>query len=70
MTITIAGFVLLDIAYMAVVVNYSIQCQLLVYLVRSIGERTRFKEWGLDQAIKVGGSTNNDTLPEYSGKVW
>jgi len=54
-SVTIAGFVLLDIAYMAVVVNYSIQCQLLVYLVRSIGERTRFKEWTLDRSIKVGG---------------
>lgn len=54
MTITIIGFVLLDIAYTAVVVNYSIQCQLIIYLVRSISERTRSKEWDIDKAIKVG----------------
>lgn len=51
--ITIIGFVLLDIAYTAVVVNYSIQCQLLVYLLRSISERTKAKEWDIDRAIKV-----------------
>ena len=35
------------------VINYSIQCQLLVYLFRNICERMRTKEWEIDQAIKV-----------------
>ena len=52
-SITIVGFVLLDIAYTAVVVNYAIQCQLIVYLLRSISERTKAKEWDIDRGIKV-----------------
>ncbi len=52
-TITIVGFVLLDIAYTAVVVNYCFQCQLIIYLLRSISERTKCKEWEIDRAIKV-----------------
>ena len=53
MTITIVGFVMLDIAYTAVVVNYCIQCQLIIYLLRSISERTKAKEWDIDKAVKV-----------------
>ena len=52
-SVTIVGFVLLDIAYTAVVVNYCIQCQLIIYLTRSISERTKAKEWDIDKAIKV-----------------
>ena len=52
-SVTIVGFVLLDIAYTAVVINYSIQCQLIIYLLRSISERTKAKEWEIDKAIKV-----------------
>lgn len=53
MIITIIGFVVLDIAYTAVVVNYCIQCQLLVYLIRSICERIKTKDWEIDQSIRV-----------------
>ena len=51
--ITIIGFIVLDIAYTAVVINYCIQCQLLVYLIRSICERIKTKDWEIDQSIKV-----------------
>ena len=51
--ITIVGFIVLDIAYTAVVVNYCIQCQLLVYLIRSICERIKAKDWEIDQSIRV-----------------
>ena len=51
--ITIIGFIVLDIAYTAVVVNYCIQCQLLVYLIRSICERIKTKDWEIDQSIRV-----------------
>ena len=50
---TIVGFIVLDLAYMAVVVNYSIQCQLLIYLLWSIGERVKAREWDIDHSIKV-----------------
>ena len=42
-------------AYTAVVVNYSIQCQLLIYLMQNICDRMRTKEWEIEQAIKVRG---------------
>ena len=42
--VTLLGFVLLDMAYAAVVINYSIQCQLLVFLFCSICERIRSKD--------------------------
>lgn len=51
--LTIGGFVTLDIAYTAVVINYAIQCQLLVYLLCSIGERVKAREWNVDQSVKV-----------------
>ena len=53
MVITIIGFIVLDLAYTAVVVNYCIQCQLLVYLLRSISERIKTKDWEIDQSIRV-----------------
>ena len=59
--ITIIGFVVLDIAYTAVVVNYCIQCQLLVYLIRSICERIKTKDWEIDQSIRVKIVTNTCT---------
>ena len=51
--LTVGGFITLDIAYTAVVVNYAIQCQLLVYLLWSIGERVKSREWDIDQSVKV-----------------
>ena len=53
MIVTLLGFVLLDMAYAAVVINYSIQCQLLVFLFCSICERIRSKDWGIERTIKV-----------------
>lgn len=47
----------LDIAYTAVVINYTIQCQLLVYLLWSIGERVKAREWDVDQSVKVSWSS-------------
>ena len=52
---TMVGFIILDMAYTAVVVNYSIQCQLLIYLMQNICDRMRTKEWEIEQAIKVRG---------------
>ena len=52
--VTLLGFILLDMAYSAVVVNYSVQCQLLVYLMHSTCDRMRSKDWEIEQTIKVG----------------
>lgn len=51
--VTLVGFVVLDMAYAAVVINYSIQCQLLIFLFCSICERIRAKDWSIDRTIKV-----------------
>ena len=51
--ITVVGFIILDIAYAAVLVNYCLQCQLLIYYFTNIGNRIKAKEWSIDQAIKV-----------------
>ena len=54
--VTLVGFIVLDMAYAAVVVNYSIQCQLMVYLFLAICDRMRTKDWEIEQTIKVGGA--------------
>jgi hypothetical protein len=51
--VTLLGFVVMDMAYAAVVINYSIQCQLLVFLFCSICERIRAKDWDIERTIKV-----------------
>lgn len=50
---SLIGFIVFDIAYTAVVINYSMQCQLMVYYMQSICTRTIDKEWEIDEAIKV-----------------
>lgn len=47
------GFIVFDIAYTAVVINYSMQCQLMVYYLQSICTRMVAKEWEIDDAIRV-----------------
>ncbi len=47
------GFIVFDVAYTAVVINYSIQCQLMVYYIQSISTRISDKEWEIEQSIKV-----------------
>lgn len=49
---TILGFIVLDVAYTAVVVNYCIQCQLLTYLLHSTCDRILVREWDLDRTVK------------------
>lgn len=47
------GFIVFDVAYTSVVINYAMQCQLMVYYLRSISTRILAKEWDIDEAIKV-----------------
>lgn len=51
--VSILGFVVFDVAYTAVVINYSIQCQLMVYYLQSISTRIINREWDIEQSIKV-----------------
>ena len=63
--VTLVGFIVLDMAYAAVVVNYSIQCQLMVYLFLAICDRMRTKDWEIEQTIKVGGAGGVVSLSLY-----
>ena len=47
------GFIVIDVAYAAVVVNYAMQCQLLVYSISNIVARIRNKATTIDGIIKV-----------------
>ena len=51
--VSILGFIVFDVAYTAVIINYSIQCQLMVYYLQGISKRILNKEWEIDQSIKV-----------------
>lgn len=51
--VSLFGFIVFDIAYTAAVINYSMQCQLMVYYIQSICNRIVAKEWEIDEAIKV-----------------
>lgn len=50
--VTLMGFVVLDFAYIGVVINYGMQCQLLVYLLHNICDHMKTKEWEIEQSIK------------------
>ena len=49
----LVSFVFLDIVYVAVVINYSVQCLLLIFYIRSITEKVAEKEIDIPRAIKV-----------------
>lgn len=46
------GFIVIDVAYASVVVNYAMQCQLIVYSINNIGGRIRTKATTIDRIIK------------------
>ena len=52
-SVSMVGFIVFDVAYTSVVINYAIQCQLMIYYMYSICTRINNKEWDTDQAIKV-----------------
>ena len=51
--VTVVGLIVFDLAYTAVVINYSIECQLVIYYIQSICGRVIAKEWEFDVAVKV-----------------
>lgn len=55
LAISLFGFIVFDVAYTAVVINYAMQCQLMVYFFESICIRTLVKpaNWNIEDAIKV-----------------
>lgn len=49
----IFGFIFFDLFYVATVVNYASQCQLLCFYMDSIMDKVRNKAYSLGDAIKV-----------------
>ena len=47
------GFFAMDVVYVAVVLNYCTQCQLLIFLIRGLNERIQEKSISLHQIIRV-----------------
>ena len=63
------GFVIFDMVYLSIVVNYSFQCQLLIYYVQSIKDRVLTHDWpgiGLEQS---GPAYSIDSILEKAMKV-
>ena len=51
--ITVMGFVVTDLFYIAAIINYALQCQLITYLINVTVERVCRNRWIVDNAIKV-----------------
>lgn len=47
------GLVLTDFFYLAAVIHYALECQLIIFLIRATADRIRSRCWAVDDAIKV-----------------
>ena len=47
------GLVLTDFFYLAAVIHYALECQLIIFLMRATADRIRSQCWDVDLAIKV-----------------
>jgi hypothetical protein len=47
------GFLAMDVVYVAVVLNYCTQCQLIIFFIRGLNERIEEKSISLHQIIRV-----------------
>ena len=48
-----SGLVLTDFFYLAAVIHYALECQLIIFLMRATTDRIRSQCWAVDLAIKV-----------------
>ena len=51
--ITVSGFTLVDLLYLALVMNYALQCQLIFFAVCAAVNKFRTIHYQVDAAIKV-----------------
>ena len=47
------GLILTDIFYLAAVIHYALECQLIIFLMKATADRIRSECWPVDLAIKV-----------------
>lgn len=51
--LTLAGYIIVDLVYISVLINYVSQCQLIIVFITSITEGVRNKSLSLEEASKV-----------------
>ena len=51
------GLILTDLFYLAAVIHYALECQLIIFLIRATADRIRSQCWTVDLAIKVHSET-------------
>lgn len=59
--ISVIGFTVTDLFYIAAIVNYALQCQLITFLINMTVERIHRNCWKVDHAIKVYNVLNHAT---------
>ena len=52
-TLSVVGFTANDLFYIAAIINYSLQCQLITFLINVTVDRICKQQCKIDQAIKV-----------------
>lgn len=50
---SLIGFIFFDLLYIAIVINYITQCELLRFFIRNVREKVVTKEYLLGYAVKV-----------------
>jgi len=51
--LSIAGLLIADFFYLAAVIHYALECQLIMFLMKGTADRIRSRCWAVDLAIKV-----------------
>jgi len=64
--LSLVGFTVNDLFYVAAIINYALQCQLITFLIYVTKERISNSHWKVDNAIKV--SCNVHVIPIHSLK--
>lgn len=50
---SVVGLILTDFFYLAAVIHYALECQLILFLMKATADRIRSQCWSVDLAIKV-----------------
>ena len=51
--ISVLGLIMTDLFYLAAVIHYALECQLIIFLIRATVDRIKSQCWAVDLAIKV-----------------
>ena len=51
--LSVLGLIMTDLFYLAAVIHYALECQLIIFLIRATADRIKSQCWAVDLAIKV-----------------